>query len=83
MASTCAPAAPKRTTDAKSDGSRSDAIDALCVDSKRGEGLSQDLENRIGVLSTKGHRDEAAQLCGHKTAKIRSHKKIVSSRWAG
>jgi hypothetical protein len=41
------------------------AIDALCTDSKRAESLSQDLENGIGVLLTKCHRDEAAQLCGH------------------
>jgi hypothetical protein len=33
------------------------AIDALCIDSKRAESLSQGLEN--------GHRDEAAQLCAH------------------
>jgi hypothetical protein len=43
------------------------AIDALCIDSERGESLSQDLENGIGVLLTKRHRDEAAQLCGHET----------------
>jgi hypothetical protein len=41
------------------------AIDALCIDSKRAESLSQDLEDGIGVLLTKRHRDEAAQLCGH------------------
>lgn len=41
------------------------AIDALCIDSKRAESLSQSPENGIGVFLTKRHRDEAAQLCGH------------------
>ena len=41
------------------------AIDALCIDSKRAESLSQSPENGIGVFVTKRHRDEAAQLCGH------------------
>jgi hypothetical protein len=35
------------------------AIDALCIDSKRAESLSQSPENGIGVFLTKRHRDEA------------------------
>lgn len=40
------------------------AIDALWIDSKKAESLSQSPENGIGVFLTKPHRDEAAQLCG-------------------
>ena len=48
------------------------AIDALCIDSKRAESLSQSTKNGIGVFLTKRHRDEAAQFAG-----------MVSSRRAG
>ena len=48
------------------------AIDALCIDSKRADSLSQSIENGIGVFLTKRHREKQRSFAG-----------MVSSRRAG